>query len=172
MMIEAGFRGPLTLVAISNTPRVEMNYFFHDLIKFLLINCDVRHKLISDRLYKRYLKFDEINAAYSLMKKLENDFLKKHELIRDLYCRYFKAFYEVCEEFFLQESSCSDKSIGRIQVSIVTTPYHIFEKLLPDKFYDNLPAEAEPYWIQTISMKEYVKKYSKDPEVLEIVEKW
>ena len=50
----------------------------------------------------------------------------------------------------------------RISLNI---PYGVYERMLPDKFYDDLLESAEPFWLRNISMKEYTLKYSNDIDI-------
>lgn len=167
-MICAGFHTSMTLFIISDVDREEMNYFFSDLIRFLYINGYVEHKLISSRLYRRYVKIDDVEKIYNLIKLVEVPFLKKNN--PPLYLRYINGFYKACEEILeLKKMNIFNGNQLRISLNI---PYGVYERMLPDKFYDDLPGNAEPFWLRNISMKEYTLKYSNDIDIINIVNKW
>lgn len=87
-MIISGFHTSLTLFVLSSSTRDEMSCFFSNLIRFLYINSITEHKVISDRLYRRYLRKDEIYEAYSLINSIEKEFLEFIKTKQELYNKY------------------------------------------------------------------------------------
>lgn len=158
-MIISGFHSSMTLFIVSNVDRVEMKKFFRDLIKFLYLNAYVEHKLISDRLYRKYIKDLELPKIYNLVKKIEFSFLMKNESKREIYAKYINIFYKACKES-LELLDMGINSENKLRVSL-NIPYSIEEGVLNKEFYDNLPNTAEPFWLREVSMDEYVKKYSR-----------
>ena len=76
-MICAGFNSPITMFRISGIDREQMSVFFRDLIKFLYLNAISEHKLISDRLYRKYVRKEDARSTYHLIKSLEDKFIEE-----------------------------------------------------------------------------------------------
>lgn len=157
-MIPSGFHTPLTLFIISSYSRHDMSKFFSELIRFLYINAISEHKLISDRLYRRYLKKDEIYRSYALMKSIELEFIKSCKVNGKLYSKYINLFYKACEENFDIIQNNLDCDIG-IRVSL-EIPYSVDENRVENEIYDRLSSSVKPFWLREVSMKEYIEKYS------------
>lgn len=157
-MIASGFHTPLTLFVISSHTRHDMNKFFSELIRFLYVNAIPEHKLISDRLYRRYLKKNEIYRSYTLMKSIELEFIKSCKVNGKLYSKYINLFYKACEENFdiIQNNLDCDISI-RVSLGI---PYSVEENMIENEIYDRLSSSIKPFWLREMSMKDYVEKYS------------
>lgn len=157
-MIISGFHTSLTLFILSSSTRGEMSCFFSDLIRFLYINSITEHKVISDRLYRRYLRKDEIYEAYNLIKSIEKEFFAFVKTKKEIYNKYITLFYKACEENFEIIDNNLDCDI-KIRVSL-GIPYSVDENLIPNVIYDNFRSDIKPFWLREISMKEYVEKYS------------
>ena len=76
-MICVGFNSPITMFRISGIDREQMSVFFRDLIKFLYLNAISEHKLISDRLYRKYVRQADARSTYHLIKSLEDKFIEE-----------------------------------------------------------------------------------------------
>ena len=166
-MICVGFNSPITMFRISGIDREQMSVFFRDLIKFLYLNAISEHKLISDRLYRKYVRKEDARSTYHLIKSLEDKFIEENKDKSSLYFRYIMAFYNACEET-LNIGNFGIEIENRLQIGL-DIPYGIDEKRLPNEFYDELPKIAEPFWFRKISMKEYVLKYSNNINILDMV---
>ncbi|MDP0368250.1 hypothetical protein Q7Y16_06760 [Glaesserella parasuis] len=160
-MIYAGFSSSLLIHYFSSNDRMELDSFFRCLIKYLYINCINNHKLISDRLYRKYIAKENIKDLCLLLDSIKIGFIgylnsnsnSKFETYRE----YFRALNKISlDSLELLELGEDDV---KIQIHLML-PYCIEEKKLPESFLDNLPNNAKPFWLREISMKEYVKKYS------------
>lgn len=81
-MITVVFNSPITMFNIEDVDRSEIKSFFIDLIKFMYSNACLEHKFISDRLYRKYIKKEDLKRSYNLMKYIEPYFLKLHKKSR------------------------------------------------------------------------------------------
>ena len=127
---------------------------------------DQNWSIITDRLYRRYLKLEELDDAESLMKIVEKEFRQlnresvdwsnvesgetQSDLDRskptlfEIFSRYFRSFYR-CIEFALLEYN-DLKFYRPIMVSITTIPdYYNYEKISLSVF-DNLKSDDKPIW--------------------------
>lgn len=122
--------------------------------------------ILTDRLYRRYLKLEELDIAESLMKLVEEEFKQldreavdwsktKSDKIKsdlditkatlfDIFSNYFRAFYR-CIEFAVYENKHSN-FYRPIMVAITTIPYVISYEKIPLSFFDNLGADEKPIW--------------------------
>ena len=127
---------------------------------------DQNWSIITDRLYRRYLKLEELDNAESLMKIVEKEFkqldreavdwsnVESGEVQSDLdrskptlfeiFFDYFESFYQ-CIEFALFEYKDS-KFYRPIMVSITTIPDYYNYKEIPLSVFDNLKPDDKPIW--------------------------
>ena len=145
----------------------DMQLFFECISYYVLSKYpDQNWSIITDRLYRRYLKLEELDDAESLMKIVEKEFRQlnresvdwsnvesgetQSDLDRskptlfEIFSRYFRSFYR-CIEFALFEYN-DLKFYRPIMVSITTIPdYHNYEKISLSVF-DNLKSDDKPIW--------------------------
>ena len=122
--------------------------------------------ILTDRLYRRYLKLEELDIAESLMKLVEEEFKQldrkavdwsktksgkvKSDLditkatLFDIFSDYFSAFYR-CIEFAVYENKHSN-FYRPIMVAITTIPHAIAYGKIPLSVFDNLGADEKPIW--------------------------
>ena len=127
---------------------------------------DQNWSIITDRLYRRYLKLEELDDAESLMKIVEKEFkqldreavdwsnVESGEVQSDLdrskptlfeiFFDYFESFYQ-CIEFALFEYK-DFKFYRPIMVSITTIPDYYNYKKIPLSVFDNLKPDDKPIW--------------------------
>ena len=146
---------------------IDMQLFFECISYYVLSKYpDQNWSIITDRLYRRYLKLEELDDAESLMKIVEKEFKQlnreavdwsnvesgeaQSDLDRskptlfEIFSRYFRSFYR-CIEFALFEYNDS-KFYRSIMVSITTIPdYYNYEKISLSVF-DNLKPDDKPIW--------------------------
>ena len=127
--------------------------------------------ILTDRLYRRYLRLEELDMAESLMKLVEKEFKQldrkavdwsktksgkvKSDLditkatLNDIFDNYFYAFHHCVESAkFTYEALMSDPDYEYqpVMVSITTIPYLISYEDIPLSVFDNLGADEKPIW--------------------------
>ena len=170
MSIKIGFTGGARIVELGTDS--DMKLFF-DCISYYVPPKypDKNWSLITDRLYRRYLKLEELDATVALMKLVEKEFKQldreafdwskilsgqvKSDLDRakstlfEIFGKYFEAFYESIEcairnyEWF---KSDPDYKYQPVMVIISTIPYCISYSMIPLSVFDNLQPDEKPIW--------------------------
>ena len=159
-MLLAGFRTPMCIFLGSAKAREVLYAFFQELNEYLIRKKVPNHSLVTDRLYKRYVRFDDVEATFDIMKAAEDDFINENPEGREQYRRFFQAFYSGVEEVrYLIE--IGDETTNRLQTGLVQLPYASQEKNLPSAYYDDLPEDAEPVWMRTeaLNLEEILQAY-------------
>ena len=127
---------------------------------------DQNWSIITDRLYRRYLKLEELDDAESLMKIVEKEFKQlnreavdwsnvesgeaQSDLDRskptlfEIFFNYFELFYQ-CIEFALFQYNDS-KFYRPIMVGITTIPDYSNYEEIPLSVFDNLKSDDKPIW--------------------------
>ena len=149
-MLLAGFITPTSIHITHSYERNFLNELFKKLDKFIQENNIKNGNLISDRLYKRYVKFSEIQETENVMRNIEKKFITDNKDNGQKYQLFFNTFYECVEEVkYLLEIG---REYGRFQIGLVELPYSAEEKQLPNEYYDNLPINSEPIWMRNDSL--------------------
>jgi uncharacterized membrane protein YheB (UPF0754 family) len=145
-MLLAGFITPTSIHITHSYERNFLNELFKKLDKFIQENNIKNGNLISDRLYRRYVRFSEIQATEDVMKIVEKKFIGENVCDSQKYQIFFNTFYECAEEIkYLSEIG---REYGRFQIGLVELPYSLEEKQLSNEYYDNLSIDAEPIWMR------------------------
>lgn len=122
--------------------------------------------VLTDRLYRRYLKLEELDIAESLMKLVQKEFkqLEKEAVdwsktksdkvksdlditkatLFDIFSNYFRAFYGCIESAKLENEAFN--LYRPIMVAITTIPYVISYEKIPLSVFDNLGVDEKPIW--------------------------
>ncbi|EGV36268.1 hypothetical protein [Neisseria weaveri] len=146
-MLLAGFVTPTTVFLTESYERDFLNDMFKKLNKFIKKEKIDDGDLISDRLYRRYIRFSEVEKAESILRAIEIDFLNENEDNRQRYQMFFDTFYKCAEEMkYLLEIG---REYGRLQIGLVELPYSAEEKQLSNEYYDSLPSNVEPVWMRS-----------------------
>ncbi len=150
----------------------EMQEFFHLIDRYTKeYDSNTDYNLILDRLYKRYLKLEELEETKRLLNRIQNIFFKipcDAEYIRFLNTNMesssvnFKAknLKEFFEEYFYIILKTIDSAIfdheyykkkgefsyRRVRITKQDIVQHTIDEMRPNEIYDNL--EGEPYWIR------------------------
>lgn len=169
-MLNVGFIGGLHL--FETGPVIDMDLFFQCIDGFTQKHPDVDWTLITDRLYKKYLKEEEIPKAKELMEKIQGIFSEKSPSVVDwnldeelyevseldfksetlaaMFVRYFEGFNECCEATRL-EREIRGKDIGYkyhpirvVHSSVTRASDHL---RIPLEVRDNLKPEDPPFWM-------------------------
>ena len=170
MSIKIGFTGGARIVELGTDS--DMRLFFDCILYYVPPKYpDQNWSLITDRLYRRYLKLEELDTAVALMKLVEKEFKQldreafdwskilsgqvKSDLDRakstlfEIFVKYFEAFYECIEcairnyEWF---KSDPDYKYQPVMVAYTTIPDLITYKLIPLSVFDNLQPDEKPIW--------------------------
>lgn len=149
--------------------------FFFDLIKHFVVNeyPDQDWSLLTDRLYKRYLRVEELDEVSALMAQVKQVFAalprdsvdfdgceesktnKNNQLdstkatLADIFEDFFEVFSKACESIKYYYENCPDETwyYSRPLRFIVTDlPLFVRELSRPLAEYDAL--EGEPFWLQ------------------------
>ncbi len=97
-MLLAGFITPTSIHITHSYERNFLNELFKKLDKFIQENNIKNGNLISDRLYRRYVRFSEIQATEDVMKIVEKKFIGENVCDSQKYQIFFNTFYECAEE--------------------------------------------------------------------------
>ena len=170
MSLKNGFIGGGSIFNLGTDS--DMRLFFDCISYYVLPKYpDQNWSLITDRLYRRYLKLEELDAAVALMKLVEKEFKQldreafdwskilsgqvKSNLDRskstlfEIFGKYFEAFYESIEcairnyEWF---KSDPDYKYQPVMVIISTIPYCISYSMITLSVFDNLQPDEKPIW--------------------------
>lgn len=149
-MLLAGFITPTCTYITNSYERNFLNDLFKKIDKFIQENNIKNGNLISDRLYKRYVRFTDIQETEDVMKEIEKKFIENNMDNGSKYQIFFNTFYECAEEVkYLVEIG---REYGRLQIGLVELPYALEEKQLSNEYYDNLPIDADPIWMRNDSL--------------------
>ena len=135
-------------------------------------------ELISDRLYKKYVKKDDVDKTLDVMYLIGESFKKvsieslenkkdyiidsalnwKKDTLFDVYENIFKGFSEITIDFNYSIEDYGFSSKLLIKTVIVNIPYTNWIKELPQELFDNLTDEDEPFWMWDIDKLEALVK--------------
>ncbi|MDO4641903.1 MAG: hypothetical protein Q4A84_09450 [Neisseria sp.] len=147
-MVLAGFVSPMCLLMGSARDRTILYRFFQELKDYLIRKQVPNHELVSDRLYRRYVRWADLEETNRIMVQVEDDFINENPQEREEYRVFFKGFYECVEEVrYLIE--IGRKTNNRFQTGLLDIVESALEKELPNEYYDDLPDNAEPVWMRT-----------------------
>ena len=170
MSLKHGFIGGGSIFNLGTDS--DMQLFFDCISYYVLPKYpDQNWSIITDRLYRRYLKLEELDAAVALMKLVEKEFKQldreafdwskilsgqvKSDLDRakstlfEIFGKYFETFYECIEcairnyEWF---KSDPDYKYQPVMVAITTIPYCVSYSQIPLSVFDNLQPDEKPIW--------------------------
>lgn len=130
----------------------EIQIFFDTLrgVEQITFN-DLEWSLVLDRLYRRYVRFEDIDKTKQVMDYYKTILVKKSEdEISNLLLRYFRHF----------DSSVSSalsfyQAFGEylpIKISVVDLPWYLLEGQRPLHEYDQL--EDKPFWLRAYTEEE------------------
>ena len=109
---------------------------------------DIRQYELIDRLYRRYVRYEDIEETYRLL----TEFTKKFSVNYELFLKLMRSF-EKC----WKDSECCFKKYGEyipIRLIISNMPFPLIEEDIPLEDYDNL--EGDPLWMRPEYM---IEKY-------------
>lgn len=161
-MILAGFRAPMSIYLGRAQDRNVLYVFFQELSAYLEKKEIKNRKLITDRLYRRYVHFVDVEETFKLMKQIENDFILENSLERERYRVLFETFYDAANQVkYLIEIGRKEEDENRLQTGLLELPYELEEHVLPNEYYDDLPDDAEPVWMRTeaLDIEGILEKY-------------
>lgn len=170
MLLTIGIRGGGSVFILGTDS--DMKLFFDCISYYLLPKYPKEDwSILTDRLYRRYLKLEELDTAESLMKLVEEEFKQldreaidwgpilsgkaKSDLDRtkstlyDIFDGYFYAFHYCVESAKISYEgfkSDPDYEYEPVMVAITTLPYSISYKQIPLSVFDNLGADEKPIW--------------------------
>ncbi|OCG24541.1 hypothetical protein A9G45_09280 [Gilliamella sp. HK2] len=170
MLITIGIRGGSSVFILGTDS--DMKLFFDCISYYLQPKYPEENwSILTDRLYRRYLKLEELDTAESLMKLVEEEFKQldreaidwgpilsgkaKSDLDRtkstlyDIFNGYFYAFHYCVESAKINYEgfkSDPDYEYEPVMVAITTLPYSISYKYIPLSVFDNLGADEKPIW--------------------------
>lgn len=148
MNFKAGLRGPMSIIPISN--RYELYNLLKKLNKFLEENKINNHLLISDRLFKRYVTYEEAKGVEHILDNVFEPFLSSlSEREKVIFLKFRTSFSRLLEQlrFLLSKGEKN----GVIKITISDLPYEIYDKYKDD----NLSIDDEPYWMRNLSSESY-----------------
>ncbi|WP_374974373.1 hypothetical protein [Acinetobacter venetianus] len=135
----------------SGTPN-EIQIFFETLkfVEQVTFN-DLDCSLVLDRLYRRYVRFEDIDKTKQVMDYYKTVLVKKSEdessnpLLK--YFRHFDSSVSSALSFY--------QAFGEylpVKISVVDLPWYLLEKHRPLEEYDQL--EGEPFWMRDYTQEE------------------
>lgn len=151
---------------------VEVRLFF-DCIKTYVVQPHQEEdwSILTDRLYKRYLRLEDLDAASQKMCKVQKIFSKLKstdsinwsdykfdekngskinflgETLEKVFEAYFSSFFDCVEAAkmdFYSYDNHQDAIFRPVKLTITKMPWYIIEKQRPLSDYDNL--EGDPFW--------------------------
>ena len=149
-----GFSGGGLITELGSIEDVQM---FFDLINYYVVKKypNKNWPIIMDRLYKRYIKSDELDMSVELMECVKNEFKNikstpKHNkenfdysknTLFDIFENYFKNFSQCAEMTklsFEEFKNIPDYKYEPIKIVITDQPWYLFETTRTLEDYDNL----------------------------------
>lgn len=143
-----GFVTPMGVYLGSAFDKFTMYKLFEDLKQFLNEEEIPNKELITDRMYKRYIRPEDLQETINIMKRIENGFLEKFGRNNPQYTKFFDTFYRALEdcEYLIE----IDDWYGRFQIGMVQLPFASQERRLPNEIYDEMGEDEEPLWMRDI----------------------
>jgi len=164
-MKNVGFCGGYSILELG--PVADMQAFFYGIqIACLRLPAGEDSRLLTDRLYKRYLRLDELDQAIHLLQKIQNimrqiptkrvdwgDFKwdkshtnldKSKKNLSDLLERHFNSAYEIISD--AQHFEKKFKKYTPVMTAVTDLPRVITDTKRPLAEYDAL--EGDPIWLR------------------------
>jgi hypothetical protein len=160
-----GINGGSSICEIGPQPDVVVFFKCLD-IYVVQTHLDTDYSLLTDRLYRRYLRLEELDKATTLMGQARQKFAKilstsvdwesmgitltksslnlTKKTLADVFSKYFECFDSCVSDARLFYNDWGKYLPVRVMVSDV--PEFITDKLRPLEEYDAL--EGEPFWLQ------------------------
>ncbi|WP_239375358.1 hypothetical protein [Snodgrassella gandavensis] len=170
MSKDTGFCGGSSVFTLGTDSDMEL---FFDCISYYLQPKypEENWSILTDRLYRRYLKLEELDTAEFLIKLVEKEFKqldqeaidwspilsgkaksdldKTKSTLYDIFERYFYAFHYCVESAKINYEdfkSDPDYEYEPVMVAITILPYSISYEQIPLSVFDNLGADEKPIW--------------------------
>ncbi|PIT08750.1 hypothetical protein [Snodgrassella communis] len=170
MSKDTGFCGGSSVFTLGTDSDMEL---FFDCISYYLQPKypEENWSILTDRLYRRYLKIEELDTAEFLIKLVEKEFKqldqeaidwspilsgkaksdldKTKSTLYDIFERYFYAFHYCVESAKINYEdfkSDPDYEYEPVMVTITILPYSISYEQIPLSVFDNLGADEKPIW--------------------------
>jgi hypothetical protein len=149
--------------------------YFFDCLQTYVASKDEQNdwSLLTDRLYRRYLKLDELELACNLMSKAKDAFEKLpsssiawskdfHQsnpnsklnpsltTLYDIFAKYFECFFYCVESAKINNVMFKDAPNYKyepVKIGVMNIPYHIVDMKRSLYDYDNL--QGAPFWMET-----------------------
>lgn len=170
-MLKVGFTGGQGLVETG--PVIDMDLFFGCIEVFTKKAQDVDWTLITDRLYKKYLKEEEVPKAKELMDQIYQIFSEKSPSVvewnldeglykiseldfnsatlADMFERYFRGFDKCCERVNAHQEIRGNSPYYKydpimvVHASVTRSSDH---RDIPLEVRDNLKPDDLPFWLE------------------------
>lgn len=148
--INVGFCGGYDVYE-SGTPN-EIKNFFNAINELALTNQNnLDWSLVLDRLYKRYVRFDDLYKTKEVIDFCKNILIKEGDSETDNeFLKYFRHFYSS-----LSSAISFHETFGEyrpIKIIVTDLPWCILEEKRPLNEYDQL--NGEPFWSREYSAEE------------------
>ncbi|MDS7931555.1 hypothetical protein RMB13_19115 [Acinetobacter sp. V102_4] len=147
-MSTIGFHGGCLMSGLGNVE--EMKEFFeilHDISNGLDNKMDL--PLVFDRLYKRYVRYEDIDKTKQIMDSLRKLLTQDDNTTYVKFLEYFDSFDSCLEDsiYFYKKF----EEYQPLKITVVDIPWYVLETHRPLEEYDQL--EGEPFW-----SKEYTEE--------------
>ena len=131
---------------------VEMQTFFEAIKELSLTGpSNMEWSLVLDRLYKRYVRFEDIDQTKQIMEYCKSHLTKDGEdESTNIFLMYFRHFFSSASS-----SISFYESFGEylpIKISVVDLPWYLLENQRPLLEYDQL--EGGPFWLRGYSAED------------------
>lgn len=137
-MKNIGFMGGSSMVELGSAS--EMADFFTCFFSNLRKD---RNREVLERLYKKYVRIEELDEVVQMTKDLKEDLLPD---IRNKYSKYISAI-EICIEsakiFYESWGNYQPLKVGRTDI-----PFYLDDKERPMEQYDELRQDDLPLWLR------------------------
>ena len=169
-MSKVGFSGGSSIIELGFISDMQL---FFDCINYYVVPAypEIDFSLITDRLYKRYLKLDDLDLGLKLMKIIQEKFqeldresvdwqpmetgivdtkldIYKENLYR-IYHRYFSGFNEIVDSCYSFDESfrdVSDYEPRLVMISLSDIPIFFTYNEIPLTVFDALNENEGPIW--------------------------
>ncbi|MDC5521740.1 hypothetical protein NRA58_15150 [Acinetobacter baumannii] len=148
--INVGFCGGYDMYESGSSDEIQ-NFFdtIHDLALTNPNNLD--WSLVLDRLYKRYVRFDDIDKTKEIIDFCKSVLIKAGDDEKNNpFLKYFRHFYSsVSSAISFYETFGEYRPI---KITVIDLPWYILEEKRPLEEYDQL--EGEPFWSREYTEEE------------------
>lgn len=156
-------------------PVSDVVLFFGCIKAFVLPHAPQKNwTLITDRLYRRYLKIEELDSAKRLMEEIQIVFSNTSsgyiewddkilvsqektrlnpelDVLSDVFSKYFNSFFycvDAAKSSYESFKDYPDYKYEPVRIGISNVPHFMLDERRPLSDYDSLGDEEKPFWLR------------------------